>query len=1057
MRKIYHLKWKCRIGIPDAAFTVLIITVLSFTLVISSVSKSFSQEDRVITGRVTSVEGERLPGVSVLVLGTKRGSATDVNGAYTIKVSRGETLRFALLGYEVYNIKIGNQTTVDIKMEEDVTTLDQVVVNVGYGSMRKADLSSANVSVNATEIQRTVNTTFEQALQGRAANVMVSAGSGQPGAAPSVIIRGINSLTGNTQPLYVIDGVQIRGSNPGENPGMNSLSGLNPDDIESMNILQGPSATAMYGAAGASGVVIVTTKRGKAGETKINFNTLFTVQAQPKYVPVMNLREWAQYRNDLAAAGGAATIPEFADPSVLGDGTDWQRALFRETILQKYSLGLQGGNEKTTFYFSSELFDQEGIAKGSGFNRYSLRLNIDNQTRKWLKIGTNFNVNQTEEVINVSNSGIINMALAQNPSVPIQNPDGSWGGPISQQFQNPNPVALAAINDHRNRRREFNGSGYAAITFLPGLVLHNEANGRFDFTNEYRFNPSYKFGGYENKVTTSDRNARNNYWISMNNRIQLDKRFNSHAINAVIGHEAQKSGGEGIEAGRDNFPSNLVQDLPLGDSKTATNSSSSSWGAKESYFSRVNYVYKDKYIAQISYRADGSSDFGENNRWGYFPAASVAWRISQEGFMKRISSINDLKVRFEYGHSGNSGGSGYWATLQAIPTPWGTGFLAENFSNPDLGWETSKTTNVGFDLKMFNNRLEVIVDGYVKNITDLLTVNQYPYYSGGDLDWSPGYIKFPTMNAGSMKNQGLGITVNTQNIKKEDFEWTTSLNFSIDRNKIVSLKDAGGLNVFYNGIQFQSRPGETAGLMTGYIYEGIFQNIAEIESHAKQTESGTIHPVTGTWVGDAKFKDINNDGIINTEDRTVISNPWPKFTFGFNSFLAYKGFELNLFFTGVSGNDIYNFRRSELSRPLSGGVFNNFYKEVANYARPSDMTPGSTDAYLLNPETSVTRLVIGDPNGNGRINSRFVEDGSYIRLKNASLAYNVPKRFIKKLSFLGGLRAAANVQNVFTITKYTGYDPEVGMFWFGGTMLPGVDNGRYPSTRMFSLSLSADF
>ncbi|WP_257669978.1 SusC/RagA family TonB-linked outer membrane protein [Parapedobacter tibetensis] len=1020
-------------------------------------SNLHAQDMREVRGKVVnSVGREPMPDVTVVVVGTNRSTHTSGDGLFSIMARQGNQLQFRRLGFATQEVSIGAEGYVEVELTEDLRALDEVTI-VGYGRMKKTDLSSSQVSISAEQIQRTVNTTLEQALQGRAANVLVTS-SGQPGAAPSVIIRGLNSVTGNNQPLYVIDGVQIKPSNPGETSGFNSLAGINPDDIESINVLQGPSATSIFGSAGASGVVMITTKRGKSGETKINASTLMTMQDVPAYMPVMNLREWAEFRNAYAAAGAAAADVELSDPSVLGEGTNWQRELFRKTLLQKHSLNLSGGNDKTTFYFSTEYFKQEGVVLGSGFDRASVRLNLDNQTRQWLKIGTNMNVNQAKEVINVSSGRLLHTAISQNPSIPVRNPDGSWGGPISTQFQSSNPIALASINDNRNRSRAFWGGAYADVNIISGLVWHSEVNGRIEYTNSYSFNPSYQFGGYVNDVTKASRDSGNSYWYNVHNRVQYDKQFGQHSLNAMVAHEAQEWGSEGLSAAREQFVSNLIPELGYGDASTATNGSSRSDGARESFFGRLNYVFNDRYIAQLTYRADGSSDFGPDNRWGYFPSGSVAWRVSNENFMSEVKRIDELKLRVEYGLSGNSQGSGYFARLQTVPTPWGTGLLAQNFANPTLGWETAKTFNVGFDLHMFNNRLEVIADAYVKNISDLLTTNQYPYYSGGDIAYSPGYIQFPTTNVGSMRNRGFGVTLNSVNIRKNNFEWRTSANISVDRNKITMLRDENGMLINYEGVITQTRVGHTAALITGYIHDGLFGSIEEIQNHAAQTTNPVkAHPEQASWIGDIKFRDVNNDGVVDELDRVVIGNPWPKFTFGFNNALAYKGFELNIFFTGAYGNDVYNFTRATYGRPGSGGVFNNYFKEVANFARPSTLDAGSTDGYLTNPGHNITRIVVGDPNGNGRINDAHIEDGSYIRLKNAALSYVFPKSFYRNIAFIGNIKAGINVQNVFTITKYKGYDPEVGMFSYGGSLVAGIDNGRYPPTRMYSFNLSVDF
>ncbi|MDX2045842.1 MAG: TonB-dependent receptor [Chitinophagaceae bacterium] len=1056
-RSVFSLTWR------EKGLLLLLILLL-----LAGISV-FSQTDaatRVIKGKVSTAVGTKpLSAVSVIVKGTTTGTSTGSKGEFSIEAKTGDVLVFSSVGYTPKEIPVGKSSNIDVRLEEDATKMSEVVV-IGYGKIRKTDLSSSQVVVTGEDMKKTINTTLEQGLQGRAANVYVTSNSAQPGAPPSVMIRGVNSINYSNQPLYVIDGVQIKPDNPSGRGGTsaNILAGINPDDIETMNVLQGPSATSIYGAAGANGVIMITTKRGKAGETKVSFNTLVTVQDEPNTVPVMNLQEYAAYRNEFAKAGAAPYEPLFSDPSVLGEGTDWQAALFRKTLLQKYGLSLSGGNEKTSFYLGTEYFKQEGVLKGSGFERYSIRLNIDNQTRKWLKVGTNLNINQTKENVNISNGDLLNIAIGQNPSVPVTNPDGSWGGPTSTQYQFSNPVALAQINDNRNKALGFMGGLYTDVTLTKGLVWHNEINTYYQYSNNYLFNPSYEFNGYVNSTTVSERRSGNSYWWGLQSRLQYDTRIGNHNITVMAGHEATENSWEGLAGLRRNYVTNNVQELTGGDALTATNSSSKGSGSRESYFGRLNYVYDNRYIFQASMRADGSSNFGPENRWGYFPSFSAAWRVSQEKFMSGLTAINDLKLRLEYGLSGNAAAAGYYASLYSVPTAWGTGYLSANFSNPFLKWETSKTTNLGFDLRMLNNRIEVSADFYLKKIDDLLTTNDFPYFSGGDISYSSGYIRFPTSNVGSMENKGMGVTINTTNVLKP-FTWKTGLNFSIDRNKVTSLYNNTPINSTYNNSSVISSTmvGHPAALITGYIAEGLFQNIDEIKNHAIQTSNGvlTVDPVQGSWVGDVKYRDISGpngkpDGIIDQNDRTVIGNPWPKFTWGLNNSFSYKNFDLNIFILGVNGNDVFNYTRYRNENPTGTAVYSNYFKAVANFAKPSSTNAADLTTTLTNPGYQIPRIIGNSANGNFRASQWYIEDGSYIRIKNVTLSYNVPAKWASKVA-MKGLRVSAGVQNLFTITKYKGYDPEIGMIPNFGSLTVGVDDARYPSTRMYSFNLLADF
>lgn len=1025
-----------------------------------------------VSGTVTDAEnGQPLLGVTVRVQGTDIGTTTGNDGRYTIFAGDGDVLTFTYLGYTTQAISVGASSETNVQLEKDYSKLDELVV-IGYGHMKKSDLSSSQVSVSSKEIERTINPTLESALQGRAAGVYVSTPSGQPGAAPSVIIRGLGTLTQSAQPLYVIDGVQIKPSGVTDNPNShptgfsNVLSTLNPSDIATINILKGPSATAIYGAAGGNGVIIITTKQGKAGKTKISVSSMLTVQDQPQFIDVMTLPEYATYRNEMEKANGLPSQPEFADPSVLGQGTNWQDALYRRTLIQKDQFSLSGGNAKTTFYLSGEYFNQEGVAPGSGFERYSVRVNVHNHTKKWLNMGINSNVGYTKEKVNTTTGGIIQLATQQNPGIPVQNPDGTWGGPKTKQFQYTNPVMLANIYEDYNKRLAIIGNVFADITPIKGLTIHNSFNTSISYFNYYSWHPGYEAGGFvvPQSAATSSRQSTNNFWWSINNRIQYHFNINQkHDFNVMVAHEAQSWTYESLNGWRKNFVTNVVTGLSGGDASNISNvrnNSSKSDGAQESYFGRLNYIFDNKYILQATYRADGNSSFGPNNKWGFFPSLSLAWRISQENFMESLTAVDDLKLRFGIGESGNAGGaSGIYAALQAIPSPWGTGFLAQKFPNPNLKWETDKTINVGFDLHMFNSRVEIVADAYIKKSTDLITVNTYPFALGGDIAWSSGYIQWPTVNAGTIRNKGVEVTVNTVNMDNK-LTWKSGITFSLNRNKILSLVNP--INTAWNTtqVQFVSEEGQPASMITGYIAEGLFQDYNDITNHAIQTPNGVlvVSPI-GSWPGDIKFKDLNDDGVVDQNDRTIIGNPWPKFTYGFNNAFAYKNFSLNIFIQGVVGNDIINYPRYTMEMPGNSGVYSNYYASVLNFAKPSTYDEDQkTTVTLTNPGYRIPRITsnVSQGNGNNRMSQWWLEDGSYLRVKNVTFSYQFPQKWISHLA-MTNLKASVSVQNLLTITNYSGYDPEVGMVNYGGTIMNGVDTGRYPSVRMYSVSLSANF
>jgi TonB-linked SusC/RagA family outer membrane protein len=1055
------------------------ITSVLFTL---SQSTAQNTSTRLIKGKVTSSVSEAaVPGATISVKGTQNSVSTGDAGDFSIYAQTGDVLVVSYVGYKTKEVKItGNQNVISIGLIQDYSNLQDVVV-VGYGKTKKSDLSSAVGTISSAELDKTVNVTLDDALQGKAPNVYVSTSTGAPGAGAAVIIRGVSTVTGNYQPLYVIDGVQIRpsmatGGIYNSTPGVaNELAGLNPDDIENISVLEGPAATSIYGAAGANGVLMITTKQGKAGNTKVNVSESQTTQDRPKDLPVMNLQEYAVYIGKLQQYGLVGVEPpELGDPSILGPGTNWQNALFNPTQLQKHSLSLSGGNDKTTFYFSGDYLSQSGVAAGSGFKRGSIRMNLTNQATQWLKFSTNLSSFATNEKVNTFQNNIVNLALGQNPTIPVKNPDGTWGGPANlaqAQYATTNPVALANLNNNYNTSYGLIGGLNIDITPIKGLLLHAETNGNYTYTNNYQFNPFYTLGQYyQSSPTSGSRGSGNNYWVSFNTRAQYDFSIAKHSVTMMAGHEATYYAYQSLYGSGLRYSTSSVQELSVADPLSLYATSSRGNGAGESYFARLNYIYDGKYIAQVVVRRDGSSNFGPSNKFGVFPAASIAWKISEEKFMKNLTFINDLKLRAEYGVSGNAGqGGAIYSNLYSTATVWGSGFLPSNFPNPDLKWEQDKSKNIGLDLHMFNNRIELIADAYIKQISNLILPATGPMYLGGYLSGGyGGQLSWPLVNYGSMENRGFGATLNTVNISTKNFQWKTGFNFSIDRNKVTKLVQPIYTQYYdqtnNRQAEFVTQVGQPLSMITGYIAEGLFQDYKDISTHAIQTGSAAnaspliVDPKSGSWVGDIKYKDINGDGYVDQNDRGIIGNPWPKFTYNFSSSFSYKGFDLNLFFTGVYGNKILNLTRYQNETiPQGTGPYNNHFKADINFAVPSSINLGDAlTATLTNPGYNIPNAFV-DANGNNRISQWNVENGSYLKLKNVRLSYRVPSKYVSKTRILRGVLATFQVQNAFTITKYTGYDPEVGLYNYGGINIVGMDEGRYPSTRSYTFSLSLDF
>ncbi|AHM60887.1 TonB-dependent receptor plug [Flammeovirgaceae bacterium 311] len=1025
-----------------------------------------------IRGRVTSAgDAEGLPGVTIVVKGTSTGTVTDIDGNYSLQVPNANaTLVFAFTGYERQEVPVNNRTTINVTLSEDVAVLDEIVVT-GYGEIRRSEVTGAQTTIGAQEIQKSVNTTIEQAIQGRAAGVYVTQNSGQPGGGISVNIRGINSITGNTEPLYVIDGVQISGG--GTTNSSNPLSGLNPADIESMEVLQGPSATAVYGSRATNGVIVITTKRGKSGDVRVNYGYQYSLQTPPQNLEVMNLRQYAQMFNEFKTIAGGSFRDDFLDPSLLGEGTDWQDELFNNAPMNKHQLSLSGGSEKTTYYLSGEYLNQDGIALGSGFDRYSMRLNVDNKAREWLSIGANINVSQTNEKLATSQDNIIGGVFQLPPHIPVTNLDGTWAGgntdnSAAEQFTPPNPIALAELNTNEITRRQFLGGLNVGVDIIEGLQFRTTFNTNLGFSNATNFRPSYRFGSQVRPNTRLDNTSGTNTYWNWNQMLQYNKQFGKHGINAMVSHEAQASTWQNISAGREGFVVNDLIDLNLGDPNQASNEGGQGDWAMESYLGRIIYNFNEKYILQGAFRADGSVNFGPDNRWGYFPSLSAAWRVSEESFFN-VPFINDLRLRFETGLTGNQGGGqGIYGTLGSGVTTWGTGFLPNSYANPSLQWEDTQTNNLGLNLSFFKNKIQIEADYYVKNTENLLLRNPLPWYMGTN---GAGSVASPWVNIGSLQTKGWGLAFNTINMDKGGFQWTTNLNLSHFRTEVTEFYSDAAIisrtSWWMDDWTQRSVVGEQPWFFYGYVEEGIFQSVEELENSALPADNtGAERAIAenSIWVGDIKYRDINGDGVINQDDQTNIGSPWPKLFAGFTNSFSYKGFDLSILITSTYGNDIYNMVRYQNSQPNNINVGRNLLIGAFDYARVAyaEDDVDQANPYLLNPGTTVARMAPTDENDNyNRHTNKYVEDGSFIRLKNISLNYNLPSSIVGRQNVIKGARLGVSAQNVATLTNYSGYDPEVGAYVGGNASADnqamGVDNGRYPLTPVYTLSLGIDF
>ena len=1033
-------------------------------------SLTFAQERR-ITGTLTDDKQSPLIGATVTVKGTKVATTTDAAGKFSLRVpANTRTLVFTYVGMQPQEFTLGTSDVVNASLVSSSNALTDVVVT-GYGRSRRANLTTAQTSVGAKEIEKTVNTTIEQAIQGRAAGVYITQNSGQPGGGISVAIRGISSISGNTEPLYVIDGVQLQGG--GTTNSSNPLSALNPSDIEDVQILQGPSATAIYGARGTNGVLLITTKRGRAGEAKLNYTVQYNIQTPPTSIPVMNLRQYAQMRKEFHALAGGTTPQEFLDPSILGTGTDWQDEMFNNAAMQKHQLSVSGGNSTTTYYMSGEYLKQEGVAVGSGFNRYGFRINLDNKPREWITLGANLSFNQTNETITTSSEGVIADALQLTPQIPVRNLNGSWGGGDdvngATQFAPVNPIAIANLRTNTNRRRQFWGGLNLALNITKGLTARTSFNTDINYSNSLYYNPTYRIGWAQNtSAMLSNFVGMSTYW-NWNQLIEYTRQIGKHNFTIMASHESQESKWQNISASRSGFLTNDIFDLNAGAAPGTNGGGSGPW-AMESYLGRLNYNYDNRYLLTATYRKDGSSNFGPDKRWGAFPSISAAWRVSQEKFFN-VPAISDLKLRFETGLTGNQGnGTGIYSPLSSGISDLGSGFLITRFGNPALQWEETRTNvNAGINIGFLNNKISAEFDYYVRNTDNLLMDMPLPMYMG---TIGQGAIGNPRVNIGALQTKGWSFALNTTNVNSKSFRWESNLNLSsfdteIKRfysNTAVVDRTSGWYDNWSQTWTQRAAVGEAPWLFRGYIYDGLFQSVDEINKSAVRVDNNgnrIATSPTGVWVGDVKYKDINGDGKIDFNDETYIGNPWPKLFGGFTNTFSYKGFDLSVLVTGTFGNDIYNMLSMVNSKMGRFYTSRNLMLDVMNYARLADKNGAIV---IENSGTNVPRITgsqIPNDNNYNVVSSRWVEDGSFIRIKNVSLSYNVPASFISKSKVLKGLRATFGAQNIATFTKYSGYDPEVGASVGGNVNATnqaiGLDYGRYPLTPIYTFSLGVNF
>lgn len=1062
-------------------FSCLVLMFLSISMMAQKVPVSGTVSDQ--TGPVI--------GASVIEKGTTNGTMTDNDGHFTLTVSKGAVIEISSIGYKTQEITVGAQTNFTVTLSEDNEFLDEVVV-VGYGSMKKSDLAGASVSMKESDLKGSIISSLDQSLQGRAAGVTAVTTSGAPGSSSSIRVRGQATINANAEPLYVIDGVIVQGGgNTGADFGLGDalgngkvstispLSTINPADIVSMEILKDASATAIYGAQGANGVVLITTKHGKSGEAKFSYDGMVAMSRQAVRLNMMNLREYAQYYNEMIEEGDIyETNPYYATPSLLGKGTNWQDEIFRTAWQHQHQLSAQGGSDKVQYYVSGSYMDQQGTIIGSNFNRFSVRTNLDAQLKKWLKLGVNATYAITNDNLKLadSNQGLIYYSLTTIPDIPVYDVNGNYSSTIREGYTSPNPVALAMMDEILLKRKKLSGNIYAELTPIKHITWRTELGFDMGESDANRYKPMVDLGGWVRSQNSISYQKNSNYFWQLKNYLTYANQWGKHSVTAMVGQECWESKWNYLSGSNTDLPSDEVHNVALA---TGTPSISSGFGssAMASFFTRETYNYGDRYLGTYTYRYDGSSNFGPKNRWAGFHSVALAWRFSNEKFFEPVKKVIDNgKLRLGWGQTGNSSiGSYAWgAAITRMPSALGMGFRPSNIPNTSIRWESQEQYNVGLDLGFFNGRLNLTVDAYYKKSDDMLMSMQLPSYMGTQGNGS-SKLQAPKGNYGSIENKGLEITLDAHPVQLKNFSWDSNFQISFNKNKLLSLSDTENATLVGYGqwgdVVCVSEIGKPLYNFYGYKVEGVYKDLDDIQNSAKPAKypsDGVFSRGNTVWVGDIKYKDVDENGIIDERDRTDIGSPLPKFTFGWTNTFRYKNLDLSIFLNGSYGNKVMNYNSLTLTH-MNSTWTNQLQSVVSKRARLEPIDPtivyadGSKwfdhidNVRVKNPGTKIPHTSINDPNDNDRISDRYVEDGSFLRIKNITLGYTFPKALLNKAK-IENLRVYVNIQNLYTFTKYTGYDPEVGASTQDSTGLTyGLDNGRYPSPAMYSFGLNITF
>ena len=987
------------------------------------------QQAKTVTGTVTDVSGEPIIGANIRIKGTTTGTITDIDGNFSIEAEPQSVIEVSYIGYLTQETVINNQKSIRFLLKEDTKTLDEVVV-IGYGVQKKADLTGSVANINTEKLNTQSNANIGQALQGKIAGVDIVSQGGAPGSGTRIMVRGIGTLN-NASPLYIVDGMY-----------MNSIDHINPNDIASIDVLKDASSAAIYGSRAANGVIIVTTKEGSNTEGKpiIDLSVNLGISTASKFLDMLDAKGWAEVTTIARQAIGKPALDMATDLANKPDN-DWQDIMFRPALMQNYNLSVKGGGKYSTYYTGLGYFNQDGIVKGTNYQRYNIQSKNDYK-RGIFSAGTNLIISFSHDkpLHQELRGGMIGTILQSVPTLEKYDDtrEGGYGGTYGDVVNIPHPLAIIDDNimDRYNENVKIFANLYAQIELFKGLKYKLNLTPDFSFERYKNYLNKYDFGLATNSITQLTERHRRRRNILVENLLTFDRTFGEHKISALAGYTYQDSRFRHIQAYGEGLPQGLEE---IDAATTNRSNEGNSWrSVLTSILGRVFYSYQNKYLFTATIRRDGSSKFGKNNRYGYFPSFSLGWNVAEEKFMENVHWLDQLKLRGGYGVLGNQEIDNYQYSstiTTGINYPDGNGGLLQgafpkNFANPDIKWEETAMTNVGIDFMAFNNRLSLTADYYVKNTKDILLTVPIPISSGGAND--------PIRNAGKIRNNGFEFNLGWMDQPNPDISYGINLIGSFNKNKVIAMGSESGSikggSTNQNITTSETKAGYPIGGYWLISTAGYFNSQEEVDAYAKDGKK--IQPAAEP--GDIKFVDANNDGVINDDDRVFQGSPFPDFTFALNGNMRYKNFDLSIGLQGVLGNKIYNATRQTLEDVTKGS---NFLASCLDYWTPE------------NKNASHPRLTWDDPNRNTRVESdRYLENGSYLRLRSVQLGYTFPQTWFK--GAIQHARVYINAENLFTITSYSGYSPDVNA---DNANYRGFDNFIYPTNRTFMLGLNVTF